>query len=766
MSTSEKPHEPPTKSALEFDPGLTTRRKQSGFRFICKFILWIFAALISVVILFFIFNIGRGFVNSTIRFAHTSVYQNETWQEAVANGKQNAVVRPLIDEEQSFDVAVTVWLRSTEDELESRAELDNGSLESLTEGDSAPNPEKEDAQEHIIYDGIVFRGLRLRDKNVRAEVPLQVPTHVFRSENISTSDLRASIVLMPSSPSLLDYVTNYSSWYPTLMRRPPVLSPSTLSSPDNLQGLALETFGISVDLVKLHKDKAANDSHATESNNDSITEEFWDIQDSEETGGCYARSATGDIVRAKSSHKLHPYVISRTQIRVSDETHVFNRAAFVKRHRAIKERACGLRPGVPESTPNVALCNRNYTSHGNWETIFQLRVPSSAVEGEYETQWAYAPYLSGLASAPGPKDFIRVPVTRHVCDQDATSAASKFRENVDPNTMNITWYLSFSGRTPNKLATGERFLLRNEPFPESNVTERQKQLAHERSELINGLFGHPYYPDAHPRRKLVIVSIRTIGTILTSILRFAYWSTRKTSVHLTIHGTWLMALSLMLSSLFRLYMQLKKLSAAAATITVLITALFEWAVPILMVRTVLPLDLLWSGVNKMPFIRKLSFLFRPANHRERTSARLDSRANRHNILLLLPALVLLCYIIDPYNSYIIPPTLPLRTDSDNSNTSILILTNPLWWTAMICQIALNFCSGIFAGSYRLTAFVQVIDHLLFILSISPLMGRSDSMWGCSLVDAVNIALVAVTAWQAAWLPRHKPELDVDDEDSR
>ncbi|EEB90510.1 hypothetical protein MPER_11272 [Moniliophthora perniciosa FA553] len=228
MSAQEKHHEPPTKSALEFDPGLAPRRKQSGSKFICKFILWIFAALISAVILFFIFNIGQGLVNSTIRFAHTSVYQNETWQEAVANGKRNAVVRPLIDEEQTFDVAVTVWLRRTEDEREEgRGELnsDSGLLESLTEGDPTQKHEEEDPQEHVIYEDIVFRGLRLRDKNVRAEVPLQVPTHVFHSENISTSDLRASIVLIPTSPSLFDYVSNYSSWYPASMRRPPVLGP-------------------------------------------------------------------------------------------------------------------------------------------------------------------------------------------------------------------------------------------------------------------------------------------------------------------------------------------------------------------------------------------------------------------------------------------------------------------------------------------------------------------------------------------------------------
>ncbi|EEB95872.1 hypothetical protein MPER_05093, partial [Moniliophthora perniciosa FA553] len=196
--------------------------------------------------------------------------------------------------------------------------------------DPTQEHEKEDTREHVIYEDTVFRGLRLRDKNVRAEVPLQVPTHLFHSENISTSDLRASIVLIPTSPSLFDHISNYSSWYPASMRRPPVLGPSALGFKSDLQGHALEAFGLSIDLIDLHESKAANESHTTEHDDSPTTEEFWDIQDSKETGGCYTRSDTGDIIRAKPSHKLHPYVISRSQIRVSDETHIFNGAGVRK----------------------------------------------------------------------------------------------------------------------------------------------------------------------------------------------------------------------------------------------------------------------------------------------------------------------------------------------------------------------------------------------------------------------------------------------------
>ncbi|ESK88824.1 hypothetical protein Moror_17102 [Moniliophthora roreri MCA 2997] len=737
MSTSEKPHEPPTKSALEFDPGLTTRRKQSGCRFICKFILWIFAALISAVILFAIFNLGRGFVNSTIRFAHTSVYQNETWQEAVANGKRNAVVRPLIDEEQSFDVAVTVWLRSTEDELESRAELDNGSLESLTEGDSAPNPEKEDTQERILYDGIVFRGLRLRDKNVRAEVPLQVPTYVFHSENISTSDLRASIVLMPSSPSLLDYATDFSSWYPTLMRRPPVLGPSALGSSNDLQDHALEAFGLNLDLVRLHKSKAANESHTTERDDNPTTDEFWDIQDSEDTGGCYTRSATGDIITAKPSHKLHPYVISRAQIRVSDETHIFNRVAFAKRHKAIKEQACGLRPGVPEIAPDFALCKRKYAVHGNWETIFQLRVPSST-------------------------DFIAVPVTRHVCDQNATSAALKFQENPDQDMMNITWHLSFSGRTPNKLVTGELFPP-YDPFPDSNVSEWKKQDDHEGAELINSLLGHSYYPDAHPRRKLLLKTTREIFSLVVLILRLVYWSTRASSVHISIYGTWLMASALVLGCWTDLS-EMEDFDWLSRIFFILVAAVCDWTIPILMVRTVLPLDLIWPRTNEIPYKGTLSFLFRKARHRERASARLDRRTNKAIVLIVLPALVVLYYLTDPRYLFLVTPTKPLPTDNDISRSIVHTFMTPLWYTGTICQIALNSRSGIFAGSFRLAALIEVMLHLVYILLLSPLMGRDDSRWGWSLDDVISNTLVVATAWQAVRLPRHKRELDVDDEE--
>jgi hypothetical protein len=167
MSTPELPNDTKTsaKSPLELDPGLGSvpRRKPSGCRFICKSILWAFAGLFGVFVSVVTFRSGTSFVNGTLRFTHASMYQNQTWEEAIKTGQRYAVARPLVDQEQKFDVGVTVWLLRTEEEMRTvKGAVVHGAV-----------------TEHAIYQDIVFRGLKLRDKARLAKIPLEIPPNVL-----------------------------------------------------------------------------------------------------------------------------------------------------------------------------------------------------------------------------------------------------------------------------------------------------------------------------------------------------------------------------------------------------------------------------------------------------------------------------------------------------------------------------------------------------------------------------------------------------------
>ncbi|KAJ7348554.1 hypothetical protein DFH08DRAFT_808284 [Mycena albidolilacea] len=68
------------------------------------------------------------------------------------------------------------------------------------------------------------------------------------------------------------------------------------------------------------------------------------------------------------------------------------------------------------------------------ETLVQLAVPDSKVEGGFCAESAYAPYMDVLASAVGPKDIIPVPIDREGCNhvvlslhKAATGSAAKLR---------------------------------------------------------------------------------------------------------------------------------------------------------------------------------------------------------------------------------------------------------------------------------------------------------------------------------------------------
>ncbi|KAF8962870.1 hypothetical protein BDZ97DRAFT_1662418 [Flammula alnicola] len=197
---------PPNSSSaeLKLDPGPPPRRRS---KIGCQCTLWTLFTIVCVggsfLVLKFLYS---GF--NHLRAPHPKLYQ-----DMKVPYKLNEVVQPLINSNHTFDIVATVWLRKPAP---------------IQDDDDATNKILEDGGpilvEEAIYTGTVFRGLHLKNKDIKTAVKFRVPTGIFKNLELNNHDLRASFVLIPNAPSLLDHAVNYSSWIPSTVNYPPARS--------------------------------------------------------------------------------------------------------------------------------------------------------------------------------------------------------------------------------------------------------------------------------------------------------------------------------------------------------------------------------------------------------------------------------------------------------------------------------------------------------------------------------------------------------------
>lgn len=207
---------------LILNPGPPPRRKSTSG---CKCILFTSIFLIFSAAALFLTRLALDFF-----IPHQHWYHDKPLEEVT---QRSSVVQPLLTRLQSFDVAVTVWLRK----------------EGRHHAKASKILEKEDQDEAQLveiplYSDIVFRGLHLTDKNLYTSVNFTVPTAILwayfnnsnfaaginliflcsRDANLSNYDLRASTMLIPTSSSLLDNAINFTTWLPDSVDILPVRS--------------------------------------------------------------------------------------------------------------------------------------------------------------------------------------------------------------------------------------------------------------------------------------------------------------------------------------------------------------------------------------------------------------------------------------------------------------------------------------------------------------------------------------------------------------
>ena len=169
----------PSPTELSLDPGAPRRKPSSG----CKCLLWICLFLGVSVFGAIAYTVCSQIMKgvSNIRSPHKSLYHNKTSKDS------SSVVQPLIDGQQTFDIAVTVWIRGTEKEEEEyqrsigeEAESDSYKDGGISHGDWISSTEEslknDSLLETPIYSDIAFRGLHLADKGVTTNISFRFPT--------------------------------------------------------------------------------------------------------------------------------------------------------------------------------------------------------------------------------------------------------------------------------------------------------------------------------------------------------------------------------------------------------------------------------------------------------------------------------------------------------------------------------------------------------------------------------------------------------------
>ncbi|KAJ7596372.1 hypothetical protein C8J56DRAFT_286974 [Mycena floridula] len=721
-------HEP-----LHVDPKIG-RRASVGF----KITLGATVLVALIVLLPTLFALGRQVYGST--FPHIDLHHNQTLDKVQ---DRSLVVQPLIGYDQTFDIAVTIWqkragvndlIRMPQSSNRTwpmklkpydRNKLGNWALDE----DWLYTYNRMNETEQVLYSDIIFRGLRLKDKEIQAKIQFQISVAAFRETWVGRTDVRASFVLIPSAPSLMDYFRNTSVPGPFVSMSELTHAtrfwsfPFPMGSTDERSRteveLALETFAISVPLVK----SMEIPSQCPEGKQVDDKKGFPD----------------GLLISSDDPQRIlkeHPFIVTRTQLRVAEEAHIFDKEAFDKARKA-------LRGGPCLSLPD---CPRRYSGWGHLDTLLELAVPS---ESGLQTEYAYPPYMGHFGDNIGPKDLLRVPITREKCFDGSLPS-----NDPDPEFMNVTMHISYAGRSPSKMLLGELYQSKLAPKllqsrHNQSASEYDKAVLQAEIEAFNALFGHRHGDDVHPRRWLWIFGfLLPVLSFFTWMLEMLYWHGCTSTVFISIPGIVLLAAGNILSMTATIVETVAADSFAILPrwLWLIGQVLAKVSVPFFMLSSVLRIEII--SIGWIPWLRRAR-----ATHSERSSERLDSRTPRLVRLAILATFTVI-YLVSA-DWFIISP-FPLPPDATIwYSSNVKLFAAALQQTGHISQMILNHRTRFFAGTYKTVIWMQAVRYLLTLSSFLPILfGTLHFSEGLSVSYLVmGFAWVIPAVWQALVLPR-------------
>jgi hypothetical protein len=153
---------------MRLDPGPRRRAAASSWSFCLLSVIGI-VTIFTVIALAVVYQFASGFVRD-MREPHRALYHNASAPAAPSIG-------PLLLGDTKFDIVATVWVRAPRTE-EREFNVKHAGADSAAENayDNVLPADVPYLLEYALFSGVVFRGLRMHDKHVDAEVNLTIPT--------------------------------------------------------------------------------------------------------------------------------------------------------------------------------------------------------------------------------------------------------------------------------------------------------------------------------------------------------------------------------------------------------------------------------------------------------------------------------------------------------------------------------------------------------------------------------------------------------------
>ncbi|KAF4610821.1 hypothetical protein D9613_007277 [Agrocybe pediades] len=751
---------PAREPALKLDPGPPPRnhgRRRPGliYRLFCKGLMLLALGLLGY---------GGTLLVPLLLF----VPHQEMYHQTNNDAKPEEVVQPLITEDQTFDIVATVWIRDDDNDIEEIMGSNAG---------IAGNRSKVLA-ERAIFSGTVFRGAKMTDRGLKTSVQLQIPTTIFTGPVLASSDLRASFVIIPNNPSTFNRVTGYSSWIPTSTMYPPSRNYSHDHEP-SLAEKIIDAYGTFTPLLSFHniKPPCTLPTGVDEKSIDEIQDQWKKTQQKQwkereillasllasgtitkwEYGKAmwnikFAENNTDVNTLGRFAYRSHPYIITKTFLTITDMTKPLNRTAYEQAHAKLAATSCGLEElkklGLPVKWADWRLCKRSYTVNGNHEVMIQRARDTMTGENESLHELLYAPYMTA-EKLHGPLDLLRVPVNREKCVADDAPEE-------DSDTVNLTWDIVFSSRSPSKKILGYPYTL--SMFQDFNMTasEERMRIDHSMAEFNQAAHGHKPYENQHPVFGSILPLVDIILYVLETLLAVHYWYSRagQSTVGISIVGTALMASSYLIRYVTTAI--ITDIDPAKSSYLIILCAI---AVSSLSQTETL---LMVKAITRAEIKRKWIFLpvavrFAGATHAERASKRVESRTSWTERLLMLAFFSVILSLAKIQDFHVIAPQLP---DSYDSFMSLSLpyrviqlvgdyTVEPLLISGRFLQLVMNRQSGTFAGMYKVTAYLGFAKGVLRLVSQLPWFRFFvTKVAGISFVRALQILYHAALFFQA------------------
>ncbi|KAF9559385.1 hypothetical protein CPC08DRAFT_708923 [Agrocybe pediades] len=723
---------PALEPALKLDPGpppRKNRRTRRGliYRLFCKSLMLLALSLL-----------GYGsmlMIRRLLSVPHKEMYHRVTDETSL-----DKVVKPLITEDQTFDIVATVWLRDDSMLVDEPATTNAG-----IEGSRSKV-----LRERAIFSDTVFRGVKITDRGLKTSVKLEIPTAIFKKAELSNTDLRASFVLVPNEPSPIDRITNYSGWVPADAMYPPFRNYSHDHKP-SLAEKVIDAYGASAPLLSFNNIKSrcalpddgegriANVSDGQvktnkaskrkeektklqalltwgKINKEEYAEEMWKLN--------FAENNTDVTTLGKAAHSSHPYIITKTFLTIMDMTKPLNRTAYEQAHTKLAETSCGLEDlkalGLPANRADWRLCKRSYKVNGNHEIMIQSAARDTDVtekkgkDGSLE--WLYAPYME-FEDFVGPLDLIPVPVDRENCTAEGSTVVN------EDDTLSLTWNIVFSSRSPGLKILGFPFnLIPNGASQGYNMTADEETLKLKQSQVEFNQAAHGYkpYESQHPVLGYVIYCFDWILYVPEILLTLHYWYRRAGQ---STVGILIVSSSLIQFVAAAILAYIESHSFVVFLFTILITSFTQ-------TTTLIAL----KAISRAEIRRKWVFIpvsvrFAGATHAERASRRVESRTSWQKRLLILAFFMAILGLATLKDFYIIKPAIKIKSvPVPNSSLRKLVqtivdfITGPMHLSGQVLQLVMNEQSGTFAGAYKVTVYLGFARGLLQLSSFLPWLG--------------------------------------------